>query len=68
LPAVTNENPLRPAKLLKVKEGDLAERVGFVPSRDERARRAMPEDHPTAKAERSEELAERVGFGLFQLL
>jgi hypothetical protein len=24
----------------------------------------MPEDHPTAKAERSEELAERVGFGL----
>jgi len=42
----------------------LAEKVGFVPSRDEPARRAMPEDHPTAKAERSEELAERVGFGL----
>ena len=40
----------------------LAERVGFVPRRDEPASRAAPEDTYDAKAERSEELAERVGF------
>ena len=29
-------------------EGRAKRGVGFVPSRDEPARRAMPEDHPTA--------------------
>ncbi len=31
LPAIAHENPLRLPKVLKTKEGDLAERVGFVP-------------------------------------
>jgi hypothetical protein len=42
----------------------MAERVGFEPSRDElKASRAMPYKHTrTDKTERSEGLAERVGF------
>jgi len=31
LPAITRENPLRLVKLLKRKDLELAERVGFVP-------------------------------------
>ena len=32
LPAITHENPLRLAKLLNLKDLDMAERVGFVPA------------------------------------
>ena len=32
LPAITHENPLRLAKLLILKDRELAERVGFVPA------------------------------------
>ena len=41
----------------------LAERVGFAPARDgPKAYRGMTEDTINAKSERSEGLAERVGF------
>jgi hypothetical protein len=44
----------------------MAERVGFVPDQRAAGELIAPEDQPIAKTERSEGLAERVGFELWQ--